>query len=214
MIYFISGLGADERVFVNLDIGGLDFKHIKWETPSNKENLTNYCKRLISQIDLNKEIILIGVSFGGIVAQELAKIIKVSKVIIISSVKSVGEFDFALDMVRRLRLHKPVPASLLKWSNKLTGNYYFGLKSKHERHLLQQIIADTDKVFLKWAIGEIMNWKNDIPSKEVFHIHGERDRVFPTRRIRNFIRIKDGGHFMILNKAEEVSRIIKDIISL
>lgn len=211
-IYYISGLGADERVFTCLNLKEVEQKYIRWITPYKNERLTEYCKRLILQIDPSDEIILVGVSFGGIVAQEISRICKVEKLIIISSIKSLNELDWQLDLVRRLGLHKLVPSRFLKWSNNLTGNYYFGVQSKAESALLKQIINDTDRKFMKWAIGEIMNWKGPDRSSVTLHIHGDNDRVFPVRRIKNFIRIANGGHFMIVNRAEKLSTLIQNEI--
>lgn len=212
MIYFISGLGADERVFKYLNLGDFEHRYIKWETPERHEKLDNYCRRLIKQIDLSKEIILVGVSFGGIVAQEISRIIKPQKVIILSSVKTVKEFDWQLDLVRRLRLYKLAPSRFLKFSNRLTGDYYFGIKTKIESTLLKQIISDTDRYFMKWAIQEIMMWNGDSTSTNIVHIHGDNDRIFPVKRINNYTRIIGGGHFMIVNRADEISEIIKNKI--
>ena len=89
MVYFISGLGADERVFQFLDLSKIEHQFIQWNEPQKKESLSSYCKKLTEQIDLKQEIILIGISFGGIIAQEISKIIECKKVIIISSVKTV-----------------------------------------------------------------------------------------------------------------------------
>ena len=58
-VYYISGLGADERVFKYLNLKGVYEKYIKWETPQKHESLQDYCKRLIEQIDLEK-------IFGGV----------------------------------------------------------------------------------------------------------------------------------------------------
>jgi pimeloyl-ACP methyl ester carboxylesterase len=140
MIYFISGLGADERVFQFLNLDEVDHTFIKWNEPERKESLTTYCKKLIKQIDTTKEIILIGVSFGGIIAQEISKIISCRKVIIISSVKTKNEFSWPLRLARKLQIHLIVPLWLLTLSNRLTSDYYFGVKSKEESKLLHQII--------------------------------------------------------------------------
>jgi pimeloyl-ACP methyl ester carboxylesterase len=212
-IYYISGLGADERVFKYLNLQGVNEKYIKWETPQNHEALQHYCMRLIAQIDLTDEIVLVGVSFGGIVAQEIAKIIKIAKVIIISSIKSAKEFNFQLKLVRFFSLHKLVPSRFMKWSNLLTGDYYFCTKTKAESDLLRAIIKDTDMVFMKWAIDEIMRWDNKSTDHNLTHIHGDNDRIFPIKKIKNAIRINDGGHFMIVNRTKELAEIIEKEIN-
>jgi pimeloyl-ACP methyl ester carboxylesterase len=213
-VYYISGLGADERVFNYLKLTDVREKYIKWVVPEKHESLHSYCKRLTTQIDLTNDIILIGVSFGGIVAQEISKIIRVNKVIIISSVKSPKEFDWKLRCVRFLKLHRLAPSRFLKWSNSLTGDYYFGTETKAESDLLKLIIKDTDRFFMKWAIEEIMGWNNNQLNSGLIHIHGDKDRIFPTGRIKNAINISNGGHFMIVNRAKEISELIEKEISL
>ncbi|MCB0541677.1 MAG: alpha/beta hydrolase, partial [Bacteroidetes bacterium] len=84
-IFGISGLGADERVFKKLTLN-YNINTVKWLKPHKKEELKNYIKRLSVEIDDSQPFVLIGVSFGGIVAIELSKILKPEAVIIISSI--------------------------------------------------------------------------------------------------------------------------------
>lgn len=212
MVYFISGLGADERVFQFLDLSNIEHRFIKWNEPKKNESLSNYCTELIDQIDTTNDIILIGISFGGIIAQEISKIIACKKVIIISSVKSKSEFSWQLKLASRLQIHKIVPLWFITLSNRLTADYYFDTESKEESKLLQQIIKDTNPTFLVWAIHQIMNWDNDKHSENLIHIHGTSDKVFPIKNIQNVIEIPNGGHFMIVNKASQIERLIFDFV--
>jgi len=212
MVYFISGLGADQRVFQFLDLSEIEHQFIKWNEPRKNESLSNYCIELTEQIDKTKEVILIGISFGGIIAQEISKIVTCKKVIIISSVKSKSEFSWQLKLASRLQIHKIAPIWFLTLSNKLTANYYFGIESKLESKLLHQIIKDTNPTFLVWAINQIMNWKNEKYPENLIHIHGTSDKIFPIKNIQNAIEIPNGGHFMIVNKASQIEQLIFDII--
>ncbi len=208
-IYFLSGLGADERAFVSLQQNGIAGKPIKWISPKKHESLREYCARLTDQLDADSGIVLVGVSFGGIVAQEISKLVKVDKVIILSSIKSVRELSWRLSVVRALGLYRLAPSGLLKWANLLARSYSFGTQTKAESELLGQIIKDTDSSFMKWAIGELMRWKGGAPNPAVVHIHGDKDRIFPIGRIRNAITIAGGSHFMIVNRAKEISELIE-----
>jgi len=208
-IYYVSGLGADERVFSFLKIKNANETFIKWLDPHKNEKISTYSKRLINQIDTSKQVILVGVSFGGIIAQEIAKHISVEKLIIISSVKSFNEYGFELKLASLTRIHKLMPSFILKWSNKLTADYYFGVESKQESKLLAAIIDNTDERFMVWAIDKIMKWKKLPQTKyDIIHIQGNKDRIFTNRNIDNVIWIKGGGHFMIVNKANEISDIV------
>jgi esterase/lipase len=210
-IHFISGLGADKRVFANLKINHPFQNHIVWEIPFKNETIKAYCQRLLAQIDQSSEIILIGVSFGGIIAQEIAKIIPVKKIIVISSIKNEKEKSWTLRLAGKIKLNKVIPFAISKFLNKLTADYYFGTKSKEESRLLQKIIDDTNPVFSGWAIDQILKWENT-NDKELIHIHGTDDKIFPSSLVKNYIHIKDGGHFMVYNKAEEISFLINEYL--
>ncbi|SHF60036.1 alpha/beta hydrolase [Pedobacter caeni] len=211
-VYFISGLGADERVFQFLDLPGIEKIYIKWIDPQDQESLASYAKRLITQIELTEDVILLGISFGGIIAQEIAKIIPCKKVLIVSSIKSAQEFSWQLSLVSSSRIYKLFPAKILKWSNLLTADYYFSTTSKEESQLLHQIIKETDNRFMLWAIDRLMTWKNANPQKNIIHIHGTSDRIFPISPIKSDIKIQGGGHFMMVNKSTELSKIIMENI--
>lgn len=206
--YFISGLGADERVFRYLDLPDIKRIYLKWLTPNPLESIASYSKRLLQQIDSNEAVILIGVSFGGIIAQEIAKLIACEKVIIISSIKSSKEFCWQYNLIRQTKAYKLFSPSLLKKANLLAADYFFSVKTKGESIFLRQIILETSEEFLRWAIVQIMIWNNLKTHPNLLHIHGTEDRIFPYFAIKNCISIKEGGHFMIVNRAKEISDII------
>lgn len=212
MVYFISGLGADERVFQFLALSKIEHRFIQWIKPNNKESLAAYCERLATQIDTTKEVFLIGLSFGGIVAQEISKIITCKKIIIISSIKSIREFNWQLKLLRQIQIHRIVPYWLLTLSNRFTADFYFSTENQIESKLLHQIIKDTDTKFLSWAIHQIMNWKNETYPENLIHIHGTNDRIFSIENISNVIKIPKSGHFMIVNRFQQIQDLIFDMI--
>ena len=71
-------------------------------------------------------------------------------------------------------------------------------------HLLTPVITDAKKAILslKWAIKEMVNWKQSIPLKNVIHIHGTYDLVFPVLNLKNYIPVERGDHTMILKRAD------------
>lgn len=209
-VYFVSGLGADERVFQFLDLPEVEKVFVRWLAPAPREPLADYCRRLLAQFDLTEPLNLVGISFGGIVCQEIARLVPCRRVVIISSVKNPAEMGWQLRLVARSKIYRAVPAVLLKWSNLLTANYYFGVESQAEAALLRQIIQDTDPGFLRWAIAEIMAWRAAPPRPHVAHLHGGRDRIFPAAPIRNATVIPDGGHFMVVNRAAAVSQFLRE----
>ena len=206
-IYIISGLGVDERIFQRLDLSDYSTTFIKWILPLDNETIENYTTRLTAQIT-TPEPILIGLSFGGIIAVEMAKQIETEKVILIASAKTKKEIPFYYRWAGQLRLHRLLPIKLLKNSNFIT-NWFFGTSSAFDKQLLGQILGDIDPTFLKWAINVIINWKNQTLPTNFKHIHGTSDRILPIRFAAFNIEIKNGGHLMTLNKPEELTAIIK-----
>lgn len=211
-IYFISGLGADKRVFQRLKFKGYQPVHIEWLEPQADESLTDYAQRLTAQIKSECPII-IGLSFGGLIAVEIAKQIPVKQVILISSTKNKSEIPFYFKLFRWFPLHRIFPFktflaigySLIKW--------LFGLESKDECQLLKAILFDTDANFIKWAIHRVVIWNNQTIPERLHHIHGKSDRIFPIRFVEPDFAIEGGGHFMVLNRAFQISQLIEEIIN-
>jgi pimeloyl-ACP methyl ester carboxylesterase len=211
-VYFISGLGADERAFQKLVFPqSWTISHLQWIEAARGESLASYVARFSKLIDSSVPFALVGLSFGGIVSIELNKIIKPLTTILLSSIKTKNELPFSYRMVALLNLHKVVPSFLL---NKvyLFTDWYFGTSSTQEKALLREIIHDTPVPFLKWAIHEIVNWQNETIPDNTFHIHGTNDRIFPIGQLKVDVRIADGGHFMVYSKPEEVNRAIINLL--
>lgn len=210
-IYLISGLGADARVFQRLDFENHEIRYIEWLEPNQDESLQTYASRLAAQINTGLPI-LIGVSFGGMIAVEIAKTIDFQKVILISSAKSRREIPIAYRFFGRLGMHRLIPTALLKHANMLTY-WFFGMKTKAHKDLLKGILSDTDPVFLKWAMDAIIQWENEETIGGLLHLHGDVDRILPIENIRqpDFI-VSGGGHLMVYSKAEHINHILGEIL--
>jgi len=208
-IYVFSGLGVDRRVFANIDFKNLDVEFIDWIEPLKNEDIKAYAKRISQSIKANNPI-LIGLSFGGILAIEISKIINTEKVILIASAKTKNELPKVYRCAGKFKLNKLVPILILKQSNFIT-NWFFGIKAKSENIMLKNILKNTDPVFLKWAINEIVNWKNELIPEKYIHIHGDKDKIIPIKNIKADFIIKNGGHFMTVNKSKEIEKIIQAV---
>ncbi|HLO46082.1 MAG TPA: alpha/beta hydrolase [Leadbetterella sp.] len=185
---------------------------IKWIPPTKDESIETYASRILGQIH-SPNPILIGLSFGGIMAVEVAKLIETEKVIVIASAKTKSEIPFYFRFIGKLRLLNLVPVSFLKKYNFITS-WFFGAKKDSERTLLKQILKDTDPVFLKWSLEKVIFWENNDELRNIFHIHGTHDRILPIKFVKSDIHIKNGGHFMTLSHSEEISKILIKTLKL
>ena len=193
-------------MFQNFSFEGFEVVHIDWILPLENETLQNYALRISENIS-DENSILIGLSFGGILSVEISKIKKFKKVFLLSSAKTKFEIPFYYRFLGKLNLLRIIPSSILKRLNSLTY-LVFGAKTNFEKNLLKDIIKNTDKHFLKWALHQIMSWKNENYSENIVHIQGDSDLILPHNFIKYDYLIKDGTHFMTLNQSKEIETII------
>ncbi len=208
MVYLFSGLGADESIFRFLELK-IPAQVIRWMAPQPSENLEGYARRIVTeQITEPHGAVLIGVSFGGIVAGEVARLLKPAKLLLISSLKNSGELPFYYRWAGKLRLDVLIPAQFMIHPTFFTY-YSFGVSNQRDKALLKEILQNTDKVFLKWAIRQILTWKSLQKIENLVHIHGGNDHILPCRYVKNAITVENGGHLMIISQAKKISELIQ-----
>ncbi|MCF6349460.1 MAG: alpha/beta hydrolase [Flavobacteriaceae bacterium] len=210
-IYFVPGLAASSSIFEYLQLPeNFEIILLEWLIPKSKtETLNSYAKRMSENIK-HTNFILVGVSFGGIVVQEMSSYCKPLKVIIISSIKHENEFPKRLKTLRKTKTYKLAPINALVNIEKFT-KYAFGNTVKKRIDLYKKYLAMRDKVYLSWAIHNLLHWKQTNKNPNIIHIHGNNDAVFPIKNIKNCIVVEGGTHAMILNKAKHISTILKKI---
>ncbi len=213
ILYIISGLATDERIFRNIHFPeSVEVHHIAWKIPLPEESLEEYILRLMQGIDQTKPIILLGLSFGGMIAQEVAKKTNPLCTIIISSVIFRKELPWYFRHFGNLKANRIVPYGVLKFPNPGL-NWFFGANSSEDKKLLAEIISAANVTLLKWSIEQILCWKNNAEPKNIFRIHGDNDKLLPLKNNKADAIIKGGGHLMIYNKAEEIEKILADVLS-
>ncbi|HEX6222927.1 MAG TPA: alpha/beta hydrolase [Chryseolinea sp.] len=207
-LFLLSGLGADKRVFDYLDLGRHNIHHVNWIAPVPNESLKEYARRLLPQITAHRPI-LIGVSFGGMIALEIANITSVEKVILISSAKSASAIPSYYRVISAFRLDRLISPASLKKPNEVFY-WLFGVTTKEHKSLLKSIMQDTDEKFLNWAMAAIPSWMSGPTPENVIQIHGTSDRILKGPAADYLV--KDGGHLMVVTKAEKVNEILHKIL--
>ncbi len=210
-IYCISGFGADERVFHKMNFPGHEFHYIKWITPGKKESVESYAGKLITQIR-HKNPILMGLSFGGMMCTEIASQIPVEVIILISSIKHENELPYWMHLCGKLKLNKVLPMRPFKLIEPIE-DYNLGVETEEEKEMVHSYRRNLDLVYTDWAINAILNWRAKPAHKNLFHIHGDSDRIFRFKKISADYTVRGGGHLMILNKSEEVNERIGAILA-
>lgn len=196
----MPGLAANPLIFerIKLDDALFDVHYLEWEIPKPKETLEDYAARIALHVK-HKNLILIGVSFGGILVQEMARFLEVQKIIIISSVKSSLEFPKRIHFARKTGVYKLIPIRLILSFGKL-AQFVFGEKITHRMQLYEKFLSVRDIYYLKWAVEKVVLWDRSEIDGNVIHIHGDQDQMFPIQNIKKCIVVEGGTHVMIYIK--------------
>ncbi len=204
-VYVLTGLGADETVFRHIRF---EKEHtvtfIPWLPPQGPESLQAYAAWLADAFVRHPRPVLVGLSFGGMVAVEMAQQLGVDKLVLLSSAKTRRELPLVYRWAGRLYLDRLLPVRWLLRPAWLTY-WCFGASGQPAREALRGILQRTDPVFFRWAIGRIVRWNRVQPPAGCLHLHGDRDRILPARLIRQAIFIPGGGHLMVLDRAEALN---------
>lgn len=208
-VYFVPGLAASKEIFRNIVLAAEQFEiHIlEWLIPEKGESIVAYAARMAKRVK-HDDAVLVGVSFGGVMAQEMSEFLNLKKLIIISSVKSKKELPLRLKLVRNTGAYKLLPTGWALSVKDLT-TLAIGPRSRKRLRLYQEYLSMRDKGYLDWAIKQMVCWERTTEVPNVVHIHGDMDVVFPKKNIAHAHWIEGGTHVMILNKGSVVSKLLE-----
>lgn len=210
-IYFISGLAADHTVFKYIELPpGYTPVYVHWITPLKNESLEHYALRLAQKIDATKPFALVGLSFGGMLAVEIAKHLKPVYTILISSIPSHRHLPPYYRVGGWLRLQKVLPISFIKYGAVLKR--FFTTESLEDKRMLKAMIRTSDVHLIRWALQAVLSWKNTSVPENYIHIHGTRDGILPHRFTKPTHPVHGGGHLLILTRAREVNQVLFEVL--
>ena len=208
----MPGLAASSSIFERIELPKDTFEMhlLEWFLPNKNETLESYAKRMAEKVK-HDNAVLIGVSFGGVLVQEMAQFLNLKKLIIVSSVKCNAELPRRLKLAKTTKAYKLLPTGLMQDVELLT-KYAFGDVLKKKLKLYEQYLHRREKDYLDWAIEQMVCWDRAEVDAKVIHIQGDADEVFPVKNIKNFINIKGGTHLMILNRFRWFNQNLPKII--
>lgn len=199
-VYLMPGMAANPSIFEHIELPKNQFKihWLEWIMPVKDEPLSDYALRMTRQIK-EEDVVLLGVSFGGILVQEMSKHIKVKKLIVVSSVIRKDQLPKRFKIAKRTKAYMLLPTQLLS-SIDVLAKYAFGEFIKKRINLYKKYLSVNSKEYLDWAIKQVVCWDQTEPPKDVIQIHGENDGVFTNSCNGDCIIVKGGTHIMIINK--------------
>ena len=213
LVYLFPGQGADYRQYRDLKFPeGYDTVHISYPVPEKRESMSEFAGRLIPLIDQDQPYIFVGVSLGGMICTELADILQPRKVILISSAKAAFELPGRYTFMGKSHINRIVPKGLVKAGARILQGLVEPDR-KYDPATFRDMLRRKDPLYLKRTADMIVCWDRDRYQESIFHIHGDADHTIPIENVRYDYLIKDGSHMMVLTRADEISKIISEILT-
>ncbi len=210
-VYLISGLGADRTVFSKLDLSFCEPVFLDWIKPLKNDTLRSYALRLSEKIT-EPDATIIGLSMGGMMASEIVKANPAMKAIIISSNRTSKEFPpYTRFLIKYLPLYRLTTKAIMRLIFPINC-WVMGAETAADKQRLRDVIERTDLPFVKWCINSIGHWDLTEPQPNIIHIHGDKDNLLRYQYVHADYTIKGGGHLMIMNKANELSVLLRKLI--
>lgn len=212
-LFVISGLGADERLFKNLDLSGYEVVPVIWIEPEKNDTLTTYASKLIQQFGIEPGSNLIGVSLGGMLTVEIAKQVELNHAIMISSIKSKAEAPWYFAFFRNMPVYKLLSGEFIKKMAPVIRPFFGRLTGTKETPMFFSMLKNSNPVFLKWAMGAALHWNGEPASGKIHQLIGTSDLIFHHNLIKDAIVIPKGDHMMVFTLAKQISPIIRNILN-
>ena len=208
-LVLLPGLGADARLF---DAQRERFANIEvppWLPNRDGETLADYAARMARTVDSSQPFYLGGVSFGGMVAQEMARHLPAAGVFMIATCRS-GRC-IAPHLRYFAQFSRILPRRTFEVGQCLSSLFVkkFGDLSEDQRHDFESMLDGVCPDFVRWGIIAITAWPGDVPlSMPVHHIHGADDQLIPVKNVQPDEIVPGGGHLINVTHADAVNRFI------
>jgi hypothetical protein len=208
-ILLLGGMTPDARIFDQLLPRLANASVVPWIEPKNGESLEHYGMRLAKTLTISEPVVLCAVSFGGVVAIEVARWIDTKGCVLISSIRHPRELPPWLRMWRWLggrtgEMLLNGVGTVAKLSPRLVRSRGMARLSK---------LAGQKGRWHRWATSAVWGWNPDeLPNNaSVFQIHGDRDATFPIQYLKPDAVIRGGDHVMALTHAARLAELITEI---
>ncbi len=205
--HLMPGLGVDGRVFQKLTLP-FQVKVLNWLPPEKSESWQDYVIRMNGLIEGDQPV-LVGVSQGGMLVQDLTRLRNVRAVVLISTLTHQDSFPQLFKWARFFPFYRLIQGSwriktLRWWAPRV------GIIDPQEQQLLADMFSQQNDRDRMWAMQQVLRWQGPELMVPHLRIHGTKDRVFPAYHIHDpHVRwVQGGNHFMVYQQATSIRQMI------
>ncbi len=212
-IVLLPGMAADRSLFRQLKEHLGTVEVLEWVAPEKSESIQAYALRLSDRLkEIKEPLILGGVSFGGVVAQEMCAHLNPRALVLIGSLESIREVSWWLKpFVYGRGLVLMLPASWMQLGLRISRPVWSLCVGREMQMLGEQFVA-ADPVLVGWSLREMLRWKRHSQrNTSVFRIHGAKDRIVPISRVNFDVSVNSGGHVLTVTHPRHVADFLRDV---
>ena len=205
-VYLLPGIACDHRLFDRIDLNGYDVVKLDWPCFRPNTTLSDIAMDLRERINAEEPHVFIGVSMGGMVAQELAVLTHPQRVVLISSWTHRSEWPWFV------RFGSLIGAGRFASMNVIRATWplkrILGSRDAVSDRLLFDMAMKEGEGQIKRGVQAILHWKGSSWQGPTVRIHGDNDALMPISKVKADVVVKGGTHAMVLCQAEAVSAAI------
>lgn len=205
-LILLPGMTPGRRIFDKLapHLGLCEI--IDWVAPGRAKSISEYAQKLATETGIDSECDIVGVSFGGMVAQEIANLVRSRLCFAVSSVSSSNELRPAQKILARLP--EGVHSSALGFVGGIANAW--PLKGSSTGTVRARKFAGVGGDWYRWATSAALRWTPDFSGSHfrVIRVHGDRDRTFPNGHRHADHVITGAGHVLVITHSRALAEII------
>jgi pimeloyl-ACP methyl ester carboxylesterase len=205
-------MAADGRLFRSIRIPEAEIVTPDHAEPMPGETLTQYAARIANGLNIQPSDIIGGISFGGMLAGEIARQRQVAGLILLGGCLQPGRLPGLYRWLERLG--RFIPDSLLSLRSwRPLVHWRFALLTKDAETCLIEMGAGYPAAQIRAFSRMVIDWPGvyDVGCP-VLSIHGDSDRIIPMKSAQPDIILKNAGHAFLLTHAAETTSAIREFL--
>lgn len=212
-LILFTGLGVSRHLLDRQGNLPLDLELPPWIDPLPDEPLAAYARRMAANIVSGESLFVGGVSFGGMVALEVARHVPVAGVFLLSGALSGAAVSPVLRPLARFAPSIPLVLGQPILATSPLLYPLLGVSRRDDRRALDQVLPYASPPLFRWGARAAVTWRPaGHPAVPVHHIHGGSDLIIPVRRVRPDVIVEGAGHLLNLTHADVVNAFILERI--
>jgi pimeloyl-ACP methyl ester carboxylesterase len=212
-LVLLPGLGADGALFDPQRVSFPDLEVPEWLEPLPRETLPAFAVRMAARAEHGGPLVLGGVSFGGMVALEMARVLRPAAVVLVASCRSGTAVRGHMRALGKA--WSRVPPGLIRGSPALAPlvAWGFGAHTPAARALIRHFLETRSPAFVQWGLAALLDWApTEALPCPVYHVHGGADRLIPAARVSANRVVPGAGHLVNVTHAEDVNGFQRGVL--